>query len=41
MKAVFQSLFVHLALATDRELARQVQYLKTENEVLRSKQWDG
>ena len=36
MKTVFQSLLL-LARATDRELARQVQFLKVENEILRSK----
>ena len=37
MKKVFQALLLMLARATDRELARQVQYLKAENEILRSK----
>ena len=30
-------LFYHLALATDRELAKQVQYLKVQNRILRDK----
>src|SRR5581483_8936074 len=37
MEAVFQSLLLLIARATDRELARQVQYLKAENDILRSK----
>lgn len=37
VKAFFQSCFVMLAAATDRELARQVQYLKTENRILRDR----
>lgn len=37
MKALFRSFFVRLANATDRELARQIQYLKAENRILRDK----
>ncbi len=38
MKArIFQSLFVLLASATRQELARQVQFLKTENAILRAR----
>ncbi len=37
MKNVFQSFLVTLANATDRELARQMQYLKVENRILRAK----
>jgi putative transposase len=37
MKKLFQSLLALIATATDRALARQVQYLKAENEILRSK----
>ncbi|MGH7226658.1 MAG: hypothetical protein ACRELF_25865 [Gemmataceae bacterium] len=37
MKALFPSFFLMLATAADRELARQVHYLKTENRILRSK----
>lgn len=37
MTRVFQSLFLMLASATRQELARQVKYLKAENEVLRSR----
>jgi putative transposase len=37
MKAIVQSLLFLLANATDRELARQLQFLKVENEILRSK----
>jgi hypothetical protein len=37
VKALFQSFFLMLAAATDRELARQVQYLKAENRILRDK----
>ncbi len=36
MKKVSQSFLVALAAATDRELARQVQYLKVENRILRA-----
>src|SRR6185437_4303183 len=37
VKTLFPSFFLMLANATDRELARQVQYLKTENRILRDK----
>jgi putative transposase len=37
MKKPFQRLLISLASSTDRELARQVRYLKEENKVLRSK----
>lgn len=37
MQAIYRSFLVYLAAATDRELARQVQYLKAENEILRGK----
>jgi putative transposase len=37
MKSLWQSLLMLLAQATDRELARVVQYLKVENEILRGK----
>jgi putative transposase len=37
MVNVFQSLLLVIAGATEKELARQVKYLKMENEVLRSK----
>ena len=37
MKSLLQSLLAYLASATDRELARQVQFLKAENEILRAK----
>src|ERR1019366_9459225 len=37
MKVIFQSILVHLAAATDRELANQIQYLKVENDILRGK----
>jgi putative transposase len=37
MKTLFQAFLERLATATDRELARQVQYLKVENAILRSK----
>src|SRR5262249_4185723 len=37
MKKVFQALLLMLATTTDRALARQVQYLKAENDILRSK----
>lgn len=37
MKAVFQSFLLVLASATDRELARQVQFLKVENQILRGR----
>jgi putative transposase len=37
MKNVYQSLILLIAGATQQELARQVRYLKVENEILRSK----
>ena len=37
MDNVFQSLFLVIAGATQKELARQVKYLKVENQILRSK----
>jgi len=37
MTNVFQSLLLVIAGATQKELARQVKYLKVENEILRSK----
>lgn len=37
MASIFQSLLFVIARATQRELARQVRYLKVENEVLRAK----
>ena len=37
MKTLFQSFLLLLARATDKELARQVQFLKIENEILCSK----
>lgn len=37
MPRLFHPLLLILANATHRELAAQVQYLKTENQVLRSK----
>jgi putative transposase len=37
VKAVLNSLLMLIASATDRALARHVQYLKAENEILRSK----
>jgi putative transposase len=37
MRTLFTSFLTMLANATHRELARQVQYLKVENEILRSK----
>ena len=37
MKAVFQSFLLMLATATDRVLAKQVQFLKIENQILRGK----
>lgn len=37
MTNVFQSLLLVIAGATEKELARQVKYLKVENEILRSK----
>jgi putative transposase len=37
MKNIYRSLFLILVGATQKELARQIRYLKVENEVLRSK----
>jgi putative transposase len=37
MAKMFRSLLVVLAHATDRQLAKYVQYLKAENQILRSK----
>src|SRR5438132_2754309 len=37
MRALFQPLLLLLASATDRELARHIQYLKEENRILRGK----
>src|SRR5258708_818824 len=37
MKAVFHSLLLLFAKATDRELARMLQFLKAENSILRAK----
>ena len=37
MKNLFQPLLLLIAGATQKELARQVRYLKVENEILRSK----
>jgi putative transposase len=37
VKTLFPSFFLMLANATDRELARQIQYLKIENRILRDK----
>ncbi|MFN0054655.1 MAG: hypothetical protein ACKV0T_20985, partial [Planctomycetales bacterium] len=37
MRRIFHPLLQLLAYATRQELARQVQYLKTENQILRSK----
>jgi len=37
MSKIFHPLMYLLACATRQELARQVQYLKTENQILRSK----
>ncbi|WP_145093158.1 hypothetical protein [Anatilimnocola aggregata] len=37
MVNVFQSLLLVIAGATQKELARQVKYLKVENQILRSK----
>ena len=37
MKALVQSFFLMMAASTDRELARQVQYLRAENRILRAK----
>lgn len=37
MKAALNALLLILAQATDKALARYVQYLKAENQILRSK----
>ena len=37
MKSLFQSILAYLAAATADEIANQIQYLKVENEILRSK----
>ncbi|QDU28535.1 hypothetical protein ETAA8_36370 [Anatilimnocola aggregata] len=37
MVNVFQSLLLVIAGATQKELARQIKYLKVENQILRSK----
>jgi len=37
MEALFHSLLLLIARSTDRQLARQVQYLKAENQILRGK----
>ena len=37
MKSIYRSLFLILVGATQNELARQIRYLKVENQVLRSK----
>ena len=37
MRALMQSFLVMLATATDRQLAKQVQFLKTENKILRGR----
>src|SRR5215475_14347560 len=37
MGRLLQPLLVYLSVATDRELARQVQFLREENRILRSK----
>src|SRR5262245_44761644 len=37
MHSIYRSLLLIIAGATQKELARQVQYLKTENDILRSK----
>ena len=37
MRALMQSFLVMLATATDRQLAKQVQYLKAENRILRNR----
>ena len=37
MTKLLQALLLVLARATDRELARQVQYLKVENRILRNR----
>lgn len=37
MQAAYKAFLLYLAAATDRELTRQLEYLKAENEILRSK----
>ncbi len=37
MKNIYRSLFLVLVVATQKEVARQIRYLKVENEILRSK----
>ena len=37
MNRIFHPLLALIALATDRELARYVEFLKTENQILRSR----
>ena len=37
MKNIFQSLLLVIAGATQKELARQVKYLKVENQILRAR----
>ena len=37
MKNIYQSLLLVIAGATQKELARQIKYLKVENEILRSR----
>ena len=37
MKNIYHSLLVVIAEATQKELARQIKYLKVENEILRSR----
>ena len=37
MGRLLQPLLIYLSVATDRELARQVQFLKEENRILRAK----
>ena len=37
MRAILQHFLLFLAAATERELARMVEYLKTENRILRDK----
>ena len=37
MQAIYRAFLTYLAAATDREMARQVEYLKVENAILRNK----
>ncbi len=37
MKAIFQSVFLAVAAATESELVKQIEFLKAENEILRSR----